>query len=248
MIKLENVSVLYNKKNLAVDDISLDVERGQFVGVIGLSGSGKSSLLKTVNLLVRPSKGNVYIQGTDIGLLRNDKLRDIRREIGFVFQDFNLVERSSVLENVLVGRLGYKSSLKSFFGLFDDTDYEIAVDALEQIGLKDKMFARTDQLSGGQKQRVAIAKTLCQKPKIILADEPVSSLDLSSAQVVMDYFKQINEKSQITIMINLHDVNLAKKYCSRIVALKDGKIFFDKEVGEIDDRELQELYEKNQQV
>ncbi|AKL96311.1 phosphonate ABC transporter, ATP-binding protein PhnC [Clostridium aceticum] len=243
MIKLENVSVLYNKKILAVDNISLNIGKGEFVGIIGLSGSGKSSLLKTINFLVKPSNGNIYIDDTDIAPLRDRELRRIRREIGFIFQDYNLVERSSVLENVLVGRLGYKSSLKSFFGLFDDEDYKVAIDALKQVGLEEKIFVRADQLSGGQKQRVAIAKTLCQRPKIVLADEPVSSLDLSSAQTVMDYFKVINEKRKITIMINLHDVSLAKKYCSRIVALKSGKIFFDREAGDLDDQQLQKLYQ-----
>lgn len=243
MVKLENVSVLYNKKNLAVDDVSLNIKQGQFVGIIGLSGSGKSSLLKTINYLVRPHSGAIQIGNTDIGRLNHKELRRVRREIGFIFQDYNLVEKISVLENVLLGRLGYKSSLKSFFGLFDDEDYEMAINALGQVGLKDKTFVRADQLSGGQKQRVAIAKALCQEPKMILADEPVSSLDVSSAQVVMDNFKKINEKSQTTIMINLHDVNLAKKYCSRIIALRNGKVFFDKEVGEISDQQLQALYQ-----
>jgi len=243
MVRFENISVLYNKKILAVDNISLEVEEGEFVGIIGLSGSGKSSLLKTVNLLVKPSNGRIFIEGADIGGLKDQELRRLRRGIGFIFQDYNLVERSSVLENVLVGRLGYKSPLKSFFGLFDDLDYKIAVDALKQVGLNEKTLSRADQLSGGQKQRVAIAKTLCQNPKIILADEPVSSLDSASAQNVMDYFKLINEKRKITIMINLHDVNLARKYCSRIVALKNGRIFFDEKVGNIDDQQLQELYQ-----
>ncbi len=242
MIKLENVSVLYNKKNLAVDDVSLNIEQGQFVGVIGLSGSGKSSLLKTINHLVRPHSGAIHIEHTDIGRLNHKELRRVRREIGFIFQEYNLVDKISVLENVLLGRLGYKSSLKSFFGLFDDEDYEMALNALGQVGLKDKTFVRADQLSGGQKQRVAIAKALCQEPKMILADEPVSSLDISSAQVVMDNFKEINSKSKTTIMINLHDVNLARKYCSRIIALRDGKLFFDKEVGDISDQQLQALY------
>lgn len=243
MIKLENVSVLYNKKNLAVNDVSLNIEEGQFIGIIGLSGSGKSSLLKTVNHLVKPFKGNVHIECTNIGGLKNHQLRKMRRKIGFIFQDYNLVEKVSVLENVLMGRLGYKSSLKSFLGLFDDVDYEMAINALEQVGLKDKIFVRADQLSGGQKQRVAIAKVLCQEPKMILADEPVSNLDISSAQNVMAYFKEINEENQTTILINLHDVNLAKKYCSRIIALRDGKIFFDEKVGDIDDRQLQALYQ-----
>ncbi len=243
MIKLENVSVLYNKKNLAVNNISLNIEQGQFIGIIGLSGSGKSSLIKTVNYLVEPYMGNVHIESVNIGSLKKNELRKTRRKIGFIFQDYNLVEKVSVLENVLMGRLGYKSSLKSFFGLFDHKDYETAIKSLEQVGLKDKVFVRADQLSGGQKQRVAIAKVLCQNPKIILADEPVASLDVSSAQNVMDYFKEINEMSQTTIMINLHDVNLARKYCSRIIALKDGQVFFDKKSGDIDDQQLQALYQ-----
>lgn len=243
MIDLENISVIYNNKNLAVDDISLSIKEGEFVGVIGSSGSGKSTLLKTLNLLVKPTDGKVYIEDTDICLLSNKELRNIRREIGFIFQDYNLVEKLSVLENALVGRLGFKSSFKSLLGLFDDKEYSMAIDALEQVGLKEKIFNRADELSGGQKQRVAIAKTLCQNSKIILADEPVSSLDLSSARNVMDYFKSINIKNNITIVINLHDVNLAKKYCSRIVALKNGKIFFDEKAGDVDDRQLQELYQ-----
>ncbi len=243
MIKLKNVSVLYNKKNLAVNNVSLNIEQGQFIGIIGLSGSGKSSLIKTINYLVEPHKGSVHIESINIGSLKKNELRKTRRKIGFIFQDYNLVEKVSVIENVLVGRLGYKSSLKSFFGLYDHKDYDTAIKSLEQVGLKDKVFVRADQLSGGQKQRVAIAKVLCQNPKIILADEPVASLDTSSAQNVMDYFKEINEMSQTTIMINLHDVNLARKYCSRIIALKDGQVFFDKKSGDIDDKQLQELYQ-----
>ena len=192
MIKIENISVIYDNKNLAVDDISLDIKKGEFVGIIGSSGSGKSTLMKTLNLLVKPTSGKIYIDNIDICELSDKKLRNMRRDIGFVFQDYNLVEKLSVLENVLVGRLGYKSSFKSFLGLFSDSEYNMAIDALEQVGLKDKRFNRADELSGGQKQRVAIAKTLCQDSKIILADEPVSSLDLASARNVMEYFKNVN--------------------------------------------------------
>ena len=243
MIRIENISVIYDNKNLAVDDISFDIKKGEFVGIIGSSGSGKSTLMKTLNLLVKPTNGKIYIDNVDICELSDKKLRKMRREIGFVFQDYNLVEKLSVLENVLVGRLGFKSSFKSFLGLFDDDEYKMAIYALEQVGLKDKMFNRADELSGGQKQRVAIAKTLCQNSKIILADEPVSSLDLASARNVMEYFKNINKENNITIVINLHDVNLAKKYCSRIISLKDGKLFFDKKAGDVDDEQLQSLYQ-----
>jgi len=242
MLKLEEITVSYNKKELAVDNISLDINQGDFVGIIGSSGSGKSSLLKTINLLVKPIKGKVYIDNVEITQLKKTQLRNMRREIGFVFQDYNLIDRSSVLDNVLIGRLGYKSSLKSIFGIFSDEDYIKAARALEQVGLEEKIFQRAYQLSGGQKQRVAIAKTLCQNPKIILADEPVSSLDVATSQIIMDYFKKINEKKNITILINLHDVNLAKKYCHRIIALKKGKIIFDGKAGVLNEEILKGIY------
>lgn len=242
MIKLKDVSVIYDNKNLAIDNINLEIKKGEFVGVIGSSGSGKSTLLKTLNLLIKPTNGQILIDELDICVLNDRNLRNMRRDIGFIFQDYNLVEKLSVLENVLIGRLGFKSSFKALLGLFDDKEYDMAIEALEEVGLKEKIFNKASDLSGGQKQRVAIAKTLCQNSKIILADEPVSSLDLSSAKNVMNYFKGINEKNEITIIINLHDVNLAKSYCSRIIALKDGKLFFDKKAGDVNDDELQSLY------
>lgn len=242
MLKIEDLTVSYDGKTLAIDNINTEIKQGEFVGMIGSSGSGKSTLLKSINLLVAPLSGKVYIDDVDITKLNNSQLRNIRRQIGFVFQDYNLIEKSTVIDNVLIGRLGYKSSLKSFFGLFNDEDYESASNALKQVGLSKKMFERAEELSGGQKQRVAIAKTLCQEPKIILADEPVSSLDIATSQSIMDYFKVINDEKNITIMINLHDVNLAKKYCHRIIALKNGKILYDGEVGDLRDELLKELY------
>ncbi|MGJ0845567.1 phosphonate ABC transporter ATP-binding protein [Tissierella praeacuta] len=243
MLKLENVMVSYDGNVLALENANVEVEQGEFVGIIGSSGSGKSTMLKTINLLVRPINGKIYIDNVDITKLNNYDLRTMRRGIGFIFQDYNLIDRSSVLDNVLMGRLGYKSSFKSIFGIFNEEDYERANRALNQVGLSEKIFERADQLSGGQKQRVAIAKTLCQRPKIILADEPVASLDISSSQTIMNYFKTINEKKNITILINLHDVNLAKRYCNRIIALKKGKILFDGRAGDLDDKILKGIYD-----
>jgi len=243
MLNLENINVSYDGKILALDDINLNIKQGEFIGIIGSSGSGKSTLLKSINLLVKPFEGKIYLDNVDITRLSISNLRNIRRSIGFVFQDYNLIDRSSVLDNVLIGRLGYKSSFKSFLGIFSDDDYERATRALRQVGLSEKMFERADQLSGGQKQRVAIAKTLCQRPKIILADEPVASLDVSTSQTVMDYFQRVNKKKNITILINLHDVNLAKKYCDRIIALKDGKIVYDGKVGDLNDDILRKVYQ-----
>lgn len=242
MLRLENISVVYDKKIRAVDDVSIEVPQGDILGIIGSSGSGKSSLLKTINLLNRPSSGHIYLDEKDITDYKGKNLRNIRREIGFVFQDYNLIEKSSVLQNVLIGRLGYKSSLKSIFGIFNDEDYESAMKSLKNVGLTEKVFSKAEDLSGGQKQRVAIAKTICQRPKIILADEPVSSLDIRTSEDIMDYFKKINAKKNITIIINLHDVNLAKKYCNNILALKMGKKIFHGSVGELDDRVLEEIY------
>ena len=242
MLKLENISVLYDGRVLAVDDVSLEVKQGEFVGVIGSSGSGKSTLLKAINLLVRPSQGKVYVDDVEITGMNPAQLKNIRRSIGFIFQDYNLIERSTVIDNVLIGRLGYKSPFKSLLGIFSNDDYERAEKALSQVGLSEKMFVKAHELSGGQKQRVAIAKTLCQRPRIILADEPVSSLDITTSQNVMDYFKKVNEKKNMTIIINLHDVNLAKKYCERIIALKKGRVVFDGRPGELDDGILEKLY------
>ena len=242
MLKLEGLTVSYDGKTLAIDNINAEIRQGEFVGIIGSSGSGKSTLLKSINLLVKPSNGKVYIDDVDIMELNNSQLRNIRRQIGFVFQDYNLIEKTTVLDNVLIGRLGYKSSLKSFFGLFNDEDYKSASKALRQVGLSEKIFKRAEELSGGQKQRVAIAKTLCQEPKIILADEPVASLDIATSENIMNYFKVINCEENITILINLHDVNLAKKYCNRIIALKNGKILYYGKGGDLKDEFLKELY------
>lgn len=242
MLELKGIKVVYDKKIVALKDVDLKIEQGEFIGVIGSSGSGKSTLLKTINLLVRPTEGEVLIDGKDITSISSKELRKIRADIGFIFQDYNLIERSTVLENVLIGRLPYTTTFKSLLGIFKDDDYERAQIALRQVGLSDKIFKKADDLSGGEKQRVAIAKTLCQRPRMILADEPVASLDRASSQSVMEYFKKVNEKKNITILINLHDVDLALKYSHRILAIKDGRIIFDGKPGELDERILKELY------
>ena len=199
-------------------------------------------MLKSINRLVEPKSGRIVIDGEDITNYSEKKLRDIRKQIGMIFQDYNLVERSTVLDNVLMGRLGYKSTIDTLLGKFSDDEYKLAEKALLNVGLIDKIFHRADQLSGGQKQRVAIAKALCQKPKIILADEPVASLDIQTSKVIMEYFKRVNLKKNMTIVVNLHDVNLAKEYCTRIVALHRGSIIFDGSAGDIDDRLLEKIY------
>ncbi len=243
MIELKDLSVSYDGEKFAIKDINLHIEKGEVLGVIGSSGSGKSTLIKSINRLVEPFKGSkVIIDGEDITHYSEKELRLIRREIGMIFQDYNLVDRSSVLDNVLIGRLGYKSKMDTLLSRYTDEEYMMARKSLERLGLEDKIFQRADQLSGGQKQRVAISKTLTQQPKIILADEPVASLDVATSKVIMEYFKRVNEKKNITIIINLHDVNLAKEYCSRIIALHKGEIVFNGKAGELHDGLLEKIY------
>jgi phosphonate transport system ATP-binding protein len=242
MLEIKNLTVEYGNFR-AIDNVSFTIKDGEFVAVIGSSGGGKSSLMKAINLLVKPKSGSIKIDGEEMTELSSRKLRMKRRKIGFVFQDYNLIDRLSVIENVLTGRLGYKSSLKSLLGIFSKEEYENAEKALEKVGLSEKLFVRGDELSGGQKQRVAIAKALVQEPKIILADEPVASLDVNSSKIIMEYFKEINRVQGITVIINIHDVNIALKYADRVIALKKGKIVFDGKGSEITDDVLKRVYE-----
>ena len=231
MLEIKNLTVEYGNFR-AIDNVSFTIKDGEFVAVIGSSGGGKSSLMKAINLLVKPKSGSIKIDDEEMTALSSRKLRMKRRKIGFVFQDYNLI-----------GRLGYKSSLKSLLGIFSKEEYENAEKALEKVGLSEKLFVRGDELSGGQKQRVAIAKALVQEPKIILADEPVASLDVNSSKIIMEYFKEINRVQGITVIINIHDVNIALKYADRVIALKKGKIVFDGKGSEITDDVLKRVYE-----
>lgn len=242
MLEIKNLTVEYGNFR-AIDNVSFTIKDGEFVAVIGSSGGGKSSLMKAINLLVKPKSGSIKIDDEEMTALSSRKLRMKRRKIGFVFQDYNLIDRLSVIENVLTGRLGYKSSLKSLLGIFSKEEYENAEKALEKVGLSEKLFVRGDELSGGQKQRVAIAKALVQEPKIILADEPIASLDVNSSKIIMEYFKEINRVQGITVIINIHDVNIALKYADRVIALKKGKIVFDGKGSEITDDVLKRVYE-----
>lgn len=242
MLEIKNLTVEYGNFR-AIDNVSFTIKDGEFVAVIGSSGGGKSSLMKAINLLVKPKSGSIKIDDEEMTALSSRKLRMKRRKIGFVFQDYNLIDRLSVIENVLTGRLGYKSSLKSLLGIFSKEEYENVEKALEKVGLSEKLFVRGDELSGGQKQRVAIAKALVQEPKIILADEPVASLDVNSSKIIMEYFKEINRVQGITVIINIHDVNIALKYADRVIALKKGKIVFDGKGSEITDDVFKRVYE-----
>lgn len=242
MIQFENVTKTYPNGVTGLKNINLTIEDGEFVSIIGLSGAGKSTLLRSINRLNEISEGNIVIDSTSITQAKKKELRKIRRHIGMIFQHFNLVKKSTVQKNVISGRLGYYSTLKSIFGIFSKDDYELVNDALERVGLADKLHSRSDELSGGQQQRVSIARTLVQQASIILADEPVASLDPITTQKIMKDLKKINSDLNRTIIINLHSVELAREFSSRIIGLRDGEVVFDGTAAEATDEVLTSIY------
>jgi phosphonate transport system ATP-binding protein len=245
MIVFDNVSKTYPNGVKGLQNINLTINEGEFVSIIGLSGAGKSTLLRSVNRLEPISTGEIKVNNRSITRASKKELREIRREIGLISQHFNLVKRSTVQKNVLSGRLGYYGTLKSIFGLFTKEDYERTVDALASVGLSDKLHTRSDELSGGQQQRVLIARALVQQAPVILADEPVASLDPITTQKVMDDLKEINETLNKTILVNLHSIPLARDYSTRIIALKAGEVVFDGVPSELTDERLEKIYGKN---
>ena len=227
MIKFEHVSKVYPNGTRGLDDVDLTITDGEFVSVIGLSGAGKSTFLRSINRLNEISEGNIVVDGVSITKAGKKQLREIRRHIGLISQSFNLVKRSTVQKNVLSGRLGYYSTWKSIFGLFTKEDYERTKQALESVGLLDKLHSRSDELSGGQQQRVSIARTLVQQADIILADEPVASLDPITSQKILQDLRKINQEMGKTVIVNIHSVEMAKAFSDRILAFKSGKVVFD---------------------
>ncbi len=246
MLKIEHLTKIYEDGTRALHDVSLEVPDGQFLVIIGLSGSGKSTLLRCINRLVEPTSGKIWLDGEDITAASPAQLRRIRLKIGMIFQQFNLVKRSSVMTNVLSGRLGYRPTLPSLFHRFPQEDYQRAMANLERVGIPEKAWARADTLSGGQQQRVGIARALMQEPKIMLADEPVASLDPATSHSVMKYLEQINQEDGITVLCNLHFLSLARRYADRVIALRNdgegGHIVFDGPAEEIDERRFREIY------
>ena len=229
-------------ESIAVSGVSFEVPRGQMVAIIGRSGAGKSTLLNLTNRLLDPTSGSIFYEGLDIARLNGDALLAWRRNCAMIFQRFNLVDRLDVLTNVLTGRLNHPPKWPKLFGRFSEEDRDRAIDALYTLGLDDQALKRADQLSGGQQQRVAIARALVQEPKIILADEPVASLDPINSKSVMDALRTINQERDITVLCNLHSVPLAKEYCDRIIGLNAGKIVFDGACADLGEEELFEVY------
>jgi len=242
MIQFTDVDKVYPNGYKALKDINLTINDGDFVCIIGLSGAGKSTLLRTINKMHNITSGSLVVNGEDISKAKGKKLREIRRNIGMIFQSFNLVNRSSVFKNVLAGRVGYHSTFETIFGLYTKKEKMLALQSLDKLGILDKAFVRADQLSGGQQQRVALARALTQEPKLILADEPVASLDPVTTLSVMDDFKRINKDFNITIVANMHHVDLALKYATRIIGIKAGEIVFDGTPDEVTDEVTTRIY------
>ena len=248
MLRIEHLTKIYPNGTVALKDVSFSVEDGEFLVVIGLSGSGKSTLLRCINRLIEPTEGRVVWDDTDVTKASPRDLRRLRRHIGMVFQQFNLVRRSSVMTNVLSGRLGYVNPVLSLLGLWSKADRTRAIEALGQVGIADKAHDRADALSGGQQQRVGIARTLMQEPRLILADEPVASLDPVLSHSILRYLEQLN-KTGITVLCSLHFLDLVHRYATRVIALNAGVKVFEGLPKEIDRAKFKEIYgEEAQEV
>jgi phosphonate transport system ATP-binding protein len=242
MLQVENLTKVYDDGTVALQNVSFEVPEGQFLAVIGLSGSGKSTLLRCINRLIDPTEGRILWKGENITAANHEDLRNIRRRIGMVFQNFNLVHRSKVMTNVLAGRLGYTSPALSVVNRFSKADRERALAALERVGLAEKANNRSEELSGGQQQRVGIARAMMQNPEMILADEPVASLDPVLAHSIMQYLEVINRESGVTVLCSLHFLDLVHRYGQRVIALYEGRKVFEGLPSEIDDARFKEIY------
>jgi len=230
----------------AVDEVTLSVPAGQMVGIIGRSGAGKSTLLRMINRLQEPSAGRILFEGRDVTALRGRALRDWRTQCAMIFQQFNLVQRLDVLTNVLVGRLNHRGgafgTLSSMFKMFSAEERALALTALDRFDLADQALQRAETLSGGQQQRVAIARALLQEPRIMLADEPIASLDPRNSRIVMDALHDVNRREGITVLVNLHHLDTAREYCSRIIAMQKGRVMFDGPPGVLTAMRVREIY------
>ena len=242
-IRVDHLTKIYERGEvLALDDVSFTVKRGEFLVLLGLSGSGKSTLLRCINRLIEPTDGTIVFDGTDVTRASARQLRRLRRRMAMIFQQFNLVRRSSVLTNVLSGRLGYVNAGASAVHKFSRKDIALAMENLERVGIPEQAYKRADELSGGQQQRVGIARALMQQPDLLMADEPVSALDPATAHSIMQYLEQMNREDGVTVIASLHFLSLARRYGTRILALKDGEIVFEGLPAEIDAAKFKEIY------
>jgi phosphonate transport system ATP-binding protein len=245
MLEVRHLTKIYDDGTEALRDVSFTVPDGEFLVVIGLSGSGKSTMLRCINRLIAPTEGAIVWNGVDLAQLKGEELRKTRRKIGMIFQHFNLVKRSSVITNVLSGRLGYTSSWNSLFGRFSTKDREKAIEAIKRLGIEKQAFKRADELSGGQQQRVGVARALMQDPEMILADEPVASLDPVLAHSIMQYLELLNKEDKMTIVCSLHYLDLVQRYATKVIGLKEGELVYQGSKADIramTDEEFKNIY------
>lgn len=245
ILEFKNVSKCYDANTTALDDISFSVKEGEFVSIIGPSGAGKSTILRCCNRLIDATDGEVWFDGKDITDVKKKELRKVRTQTGMIFQHYNLVDRLSVMENVLHGKLGQKSTIAGMAGIYSEEEKLEAYQILESLDLADQAYKRCDELSGGQKQRVGIARAIMQHPKLILCDEPIASLDPKSSKVIMDHLKNINETKKITCLVNLHQVDVAMKYSDRIIGVSGGKIVYDGPADKLDAETIHKIYQSS---
>ncbi len=243
MLKVEHLTKVYEDGTVALNDVSFEVPDGQFLAIIGLSGSGKSTLLRCINRLIEPTEGRILWDDVDITAATQEEMRRIRRRIGMIFQHFNLVSRSKVITNVLTGRLGYVNPALAVVNRFPKSAVESAHQQLARVGLEEKAYNRADELSGGQQQRVGVARALMQDPEMVLADEPVASLDPVLAHSIMQYLEQINDEG-VTVLCSLHFLDLVHAYADRAIALQAGTMCFEGSPSGIDDERFKDIYGK----
>ena len=246
LLSIKNVEKKYNNGTNALKNISFDVEKGEFISIIGPSGSGKSTLLRSINKMIDISQGSILFEDKNIENLKKTEIEIVRREIGMIFQSYNLVERLTVIENVLHGRLGYKSVIAGILGIYSEEEKKEAFNFLEKVNMTKYAYRKCNELSGGQKQRVGIARAIMQKPKLLLCDEPIASLDPKTAENIMDYLKKIVSELKITCIVNLHQVDIAKKYSDRVIALNKGEKIFDDKTERLTDDMIEFIYKEEE--
>lgn len=242
LLKIDSLSKEYTGGTKALTNVNFSIEEGEFVSIIGPSGAGKSTLLRCINRMIDTTKGSITFDNVNVVNIKKGKLRELRTKIGMIFQHYNLVNRLSVVENVLHGRLGYKSTLEGVIGKYTEKEKEQAFSILEKLGLQEEAYKRCDKLSGGQKQRVGIARALIQNPKLILCDEPIASLDPSASKIIMDHLSNINKELGITCLVNLHQVDVAMKYSGRIIGINKGGIIYDGKPEDLTKDMIHEIY------
>lgn len=244
MITFKDVSLVYPNGTQGLKQVNVTIDEGEFVVIVGLSGAGKSTFIRSINRMVTPTSGELYVDGENVIHLQGKELRKLRTRVGMIFQNYNLVNRSSVMKNTISGRLGHTGTLRSILNLYSKKDRALAYENLKRVNIEEYVYQRADQLSGGQQQRVSIARVLTQEPKIILADEPVASLDPPTSHQVMKYLKKINQEDHITTIVNLHFIDMAMEYADRIIGMRDGEIVFDGPASKVTEKTFEEIYNR----